>query len=42
MKLPTAIVFCIIVALIPLGCGGGKVDPITNSDPEAIRRSRRL
>lgn len=38
MKLPTAIAFCIFVALIPLGCGGGKVDPITNSDPDAIRK----
>ncbi len=37
MKSSIKFAFCTLTILIQLGCGGGKIDPITNADPDAIR-----
>jgi len=37
MKPFTKFTFFALAILIQLGCGGGKIDPITNADPDAIR-----
>lgn len=38
MKLSTTFAFFVLTILIQLGCGGGKIDPVTNADPDAIRK----